>query len=693
MRCPSCNGEVTQTDWLCPYCEHVLDPSVLGVDDASEEPASNPRAERTKIVAWDTAHSQSSPGEQPPDAMILGDVDDAEPDFSVVHGPAVQKDGRTSTFLFYTSGATSRIIHPDAIPVLTQKDATIPHTPYEDFIVSCIDGKRSVRAIQRASGLAPQEVVITLLTLMDKGVIRISKTDRTSGESEPTVDGFAGARSRAPDRGPVPDSDIDDLPSVSDVRELRTEEEQVSGDLPGYEEESPTAEVFEGDLKLARGKGRDPSRSAPEDDDSPVMPSALDASDSEMVTDHSAAIPNPRRPSSRRRGARGRSQPSKPPKDTSDLVRPVPPLDSKRSRSRDPPTPPPKSTASVSSPPPVLEAEFLVEVERSKIGKAPKRPTPAPLIIEEDTPPPQSVRTARPAVVNVEVSDEHPSILPVGDAPESESAKLDKEDQRRVLEKAVKRAPIEERDRRTVDKPRPKKVDEVIAAKAKEIGARSGEAAPADAQRQRPTAPPPQSPSVPVQPAAPKEQKKEQKPAAPVDGVRMAKAQKLFDEALKDRAEGNLLSAKMNMKLALTFDPGNEMIQKAFDDLNKSPGGANLSPAATKSRARELYDQATERENAGDVDEAIALLEKALHESKEPAFYNRLGVMLAMKKRDFVRAQQLIETAISMAPSNTTYQHNLGKVLSMAAVSANQAAKNAGQKKGGGILGFLGRKK
>jgi tetratricopeptide (TPR) repeat protein len=184
--------------------------------------------------------------------------------------------------------------------------------------------------------------------------------------------------------------------------------------------------------------------------------------------------------------------------------------------------------------------------------------------------------------------------------------------------------------------------------------------------------------------------KKSAKSSEPVGGIRMAKASKLFDEALKDKKEGNLVSARMNMKLALTFDPTNELYQQAFDDLAKG-AGANAIPSKMKSRARELYDAATRAEEQGNVDEAIDLLEKALGESKEPAYYNRLGVLLAMKKKEFGRAQELIETALKLTPGNTTYQHNLGKVLSMAATHDVDAQKHGGKKSG--LLGFLGRKK
>ncbi|MCK6551932.1 hypothetical protein L6R52_39225, partial [Myxococcota bacterium] len=204
------------------------------------------------------------------------------------------------------------------------------------------------------------------------------------------------------------------------------------------------------------------------------------------------------------------------------------------------------------------------------------------------------------------------------------------------------------------------------------------------------------APAATVGPAAPA---RRSPPAEGVDVVRMAKAQKLFDQALKDKADGNVVSARMNMKLALTFDPTNELYQQAFDELSKGgagAGGGGVAPGggpapSPRSRAREHYDQATRAEETGNVDEAIALLEKALAESKEAAFLNRLGVILAMKKKEFARAQALIENAIELAPGNATYQHNLRKVLSMAAAHDVDARNSSGKK--AGLLGFLGRKK
>jgi tetratricopeptide (TPR) repeat protein len=179
----------------------------------------------------------------------------------------------------------------------------------------------------------------------------------------------------------------------------------------------------------------------------------------------------------------------------------------------------------------------------------------------------------------------------------------------------------------------------------------------------------------------------------PLDSVNMMKAQKLFDQALKDKADGNLVSARMNMKLAITFDPTNELYVRSFDELSKNPD-AQLKGSGPmgKSRARELYDQATEAENGGDVERAIALLEQAITLSKQAPFLNRLGVILAMKKREFARAQQLVEQAIDLAPDNGAYEKNLQKILSMAATSdIRRQNEDKDQKKG--LLGLLGRRK
>lgn len=143
----------------------------------------------------------------------------------------------------------------------------------------------------------------------------------------------------------------------------------------------------------------------------------------------------------------------------------------------------------------------------------------------------------------------------------------------------------------------------------------------------------------------------------------------------------------MNIKLALVFEPGNSTFIEALARCGKKKSEA--PKPQQRDEARELYDAATAAENRGDYDGAISCLEKALAVSKQGAFYNRLGVLYAVRKREYVRAQGLIEQAIECDPKNPVYDQNLQKVLSMAA-----SRSLVGEKKprGRSWFGFLRRR-
>jgi tetratricopeptide (TPR) repeat protein len=170
-------------------------------------------------------------------------------------------------------------------------------------------------------------------------------------------------------------------------------------------------------------------------------------------------------------------------------------------------------------------------------------------------------------------------------------------------------------------------------------------------------------------------------------------AARLYEAAMNDRAEGNLVAAQMNLKLALTFAPTHPTIRAALIEVSRKV------ETSTRSEGRKLYDKATEAERMYRVDEAIQLLEKALELEQDPATYNRLGVLLAMKKRHFDRAIELIEVAIEKAPSNVAYKANLAKVQGMAQSKkdkdeAKEKAKTAGpESRAGSVFGLFKKKK
>ena len=63
----------------------------------------------------------------------------------------------------------------------------------------------------------------------------------------------------------------------------------------------------------------------------------------------------------------------------------------------------------------------------------------------------------------------------------------------------------------------------------------------------------------------------------------------------------------------------------------------------------------------------IDVLNRGVRLAPNPAaFHNRIGVILAMRKREFDRAASEIQKAISLEPDNPHYRSNLGKVMQKA---------------------------
>lgn len=141
------------------------------------------------------------------------------------------------------------------------------------------------------------------------------------------------------------------------------------------------------------------------------------------------------------------------------------------------------------------------------------------------------------------------------------------------------------------------------------------------------------------------------------------KAEDLYEQALKDRDEGNLVSAQMNIKLALTFDKKNATFHKTLKKIEEEIKASGLGDAADREeQAKGFYKQATDKEELGDIDGAIELLEKAIAYSKQARFMNRLGVIIAMSQGDLEAGRKWIEDAIALSPRSQLYKKNLIKV-------------------------------
>lgn len=171
-------------------------------------------------------------------------------------------------------------------------------------------------------------------------------------------------------------------------------------------------------------------------------------------------------------------------------------------------------------------------------------------------------------------------------------------------------------------------------------------------------APPPALTPAPEKPDRPKVGTKQQ-----------AKAKDLYEAARRDQAAGNFVSARMNLKLAVAFDPENATYQALFKALIAAPEAPTpTSPRPAHGAAAKLYEEAERAEAKGEIDRTVRLLERALLASREAVILNRLGVILATRKHELLRAQRLLEEAIEQDSSNPAYVHNLSKVLTAAAV-------------------------
>lgn len=115
---------------------------------------------------------------------------------------------------------------------------------------------------------------------------------------------------------------------------------------------------------------------------------------------------------------------------------------------------------------------------------------------------------------------------------------------------------------------------------------------------------------------------------------------------------------------------------RPFDPARKPPPPGARYGAQQDVRLLKL---AMQKEEAGLYDDAVRLLQKAIEVNPEAAvLYNRLGVVLATRKRDYTAAAAALFKACELEPNNDTYMSNLAKVAERSeAERAEEAATRA----------------
>jgi tetratricopeptide (TPR) repeat protein len=150
-----------------------------------------------------------------------------------------------------------------------------------------------------------------------------------------------------------------------------------------------------------------------------------------------------------------------------------------------------------------------------------------------------------------------------------------------------------------------------------------------------------------------------------------SKAEALGRAASRDKATGSVISARMNLKLAIALDPGNPAWVEALEDLSAPPGqqrGRNPDDPAWR-----RFDEAVAAEGRGDIDQALRLLRAALQLQEHAAFYNRLGVLLATKQHQLVLGERMLRRALELEPGSHVYVQNLAQILAARAVNREAA--------------------
>jgi len=178
-------------------------------------------------------------------------------------------------------------------------------------------------------------------------------------------------------------------------------------------------------------------------------------------------------------------------------------------------------------------------------------------------------------------------------------------------------------------------------------------------------APPPAPAAAPA--AAPA-----MKPAAPTARVSAAsqvpfelrkKAERIYEQALKDQAEGRISSAMMNARLAMNFDPTVDAYRELHEDLARQKSGPKSGP---RPQELVLFEQASEAEGKGDYQKAVKLLEQAIAiNPRAGALYNRLGVVLSIRLKRHEEALAHLKRAIELEPGSLVYMNNFSKVTGL----------------------------
>jgi hypothetical protein len=160
------------------------------------------------------------------------------------------------------------------------------------------------------------------------------------------------------------------------------------------------------------------------------------------------------------------------------------------------------------------------------------------------------------------------------------------------------------------------------------------------------------------------------------------RASSLFEHCLSDLDSGNIARAYNFLRMAVDADGTNSMYREAMLGWDALVSSRKCAPDQNS-----WFAEALQAEQEGRYDKAIELLRLAADRTpNSAALWNRLGVLLATRRKDISGALDALGKAIELEPNNPAYMNNFGKI---AALSERPVAGNA--KPSGRLARFFGK--
>jgi curved DNA-binding protein CbpA len=144
---------------------------------------------------------------------------------------------------------------------------------------------------------------------------------------------------------------------------------------------------------------------------------------------------------------------------------------------------------------------------------------------------------------------------------------------------------------------------------------------------------------------------------------RKRKAKSFFESGMAAFKKERWLEAAGSVRLAIAFDPVNEIYRSAFADVQRR---------AHEERARTLLKEADGAYQLGDYRDALRLYEEALHyRAFDPELSHKTGWLAWKLGTDLRKAKEYAVAACELAPDNAVYRRTLGHVYKAAGLTAN----------------------